>query len=134
MIWPSDYAEFEKHTQGHFSGVGIQITLEKDLTIEGTGSDMLVLSGERATGTEAQRLVEISGSAVVTLRGMTLANGGGSGNVLVEFGGAVLVRRGSRLTMIGCRLSGIPAAHTIDSRIEACQRFFQLAAIAGVSG
>ena len=25
MIWPSDYREFEKHTQGNFIGVGIQI-------------------------------------------------------------------------------------------------------------
>lgn len=28
MIWPVEFAEFEKHTQGHFPGVGIQIMLE----------------------------------------------------------------------------------------------------------
>ncbi|MFP3938037.1 MAG: S41 family peptidase [Phycisphaerae bacterium] len=28
MIWPQDLADFEKHTRGHFFGVGIQITKE----------------------------------------------------------------------------------------------------------
>ncbi|MGC9453345.1 MAG: S41 family peptidase [Phycisphaerae bacterium] len=28
MIWPHDLADFEKHTRGHFYGVGIQITKE----------------------------------------------------------------------------------------------------------
>ena len=28
MIWPQEVSEFRKHTTGHFSGVGIQITME----------------------------------------------------------------------------------------------------------
>jgi carboxyl-terminal processing protease len=31
MIWPSDFPEFEKHTQGTFTGVGIQISKQKDI-------------------------------------------------------------------------------------------------------
>ncbi len=31
MIWPEDYAEFEKHTQGHFPGVGIQIQIKNTI-------------------------------------------------------------------------------------------------------
>jgi len=31
MIWPSDWAEFRKHTMGSFSGVGIQIQMENSL-------------------------------------------------------------------------------------------------------
>ncbi|MCG3138971.1 MAG: hypothetical protein HJJLKODD_02843 [Phycisphaerae bacterium] len=29
MIWPADFSEFEKQTQGHFIGVGIQIILDQ---------------------------------------------------------------------------------------------------------
>jgi carboxyl-terminal processing protease len=30
MIWPAEYSDFEKHTQGHFPGVGIQISIENN--------------------------------------------------------------------------------------------------------
>jgi fibronectin-binding autotransporter adhesin len=98
---PGDVIGFD--TSGTFAvprtvTLATQIVLDKDLTIEGTGSDRLTLSGN-----DQVRVFEVTTSAIVLLRDLTVTKG------LAEDGGGILVAFGSVLVLHASAVSGSAA-------------------------
>jgi hypothetical protein len=90
-----------------------QVVVDKDLTIEGHGAEVLAVSGG-----DAMRLLRVQGGASVTVGGLSITNGNapletfdlGAGPVAVRAGGGVLVDAGSRLTLRGVTVAESRAA------------------------
>lgn len=83
-----------------------QITLAKDLTVEGVGSNPfgVVISG--ADAPEPTRLFEVTASAKVVLRTLQMQNAGVGGMSKVEKGGAILTGAEGNLSLIGSFFQG----------------------------
>src|SRR5437868_2769925 len=82
-----DVIQFDPSLNGQVILLANQINVPRGLTIDGPGADKITISGGNRT-----RI--LSATAPITLRGVTLKNGFGSG-------GALLVSR-ARATVIGC--------------------------------
>jgi hypothetical protein len=90
-----------------------QIVVDKDLTIQGHGAEVLAVSGG-----DAVRVLRVQGGASVTVGGLSITNGNapletfdlGTGPVALRAGGGVLVDAGSRLTLRGVTVAESRAA------------------------
>jgi Chlamydia polymorphic membrane protein (Chlamydia_PMP). len=86
-----DVIQFDPSLSGQVILLASQISVVRELTIEGPGADKITISGGNHN-----RI--FSASAPLTLSGLTLSNGLGNG-------GALLVTR-ARATLIGCTFTG----------------------------
>jgi CSLREA domain-containing protein len=84
---------------------GGQITIDKNLTVAGTGANLLSVSGNNAN-----RIFYISGNAVVALSGMKLT--GGRQTTSADPNGGAIYLTDSTLTLINMMLSGNKARFT----------------------
>jgi hypothetical protein len=75
---------------------GGELTITNNLTITGLGAANLSLSGNTTN-----RIINITGSATVTITGLTLTGG----NAGVDSGGALMVESGSTLNLTDCVLT-----------------------------
>ena len=93
-----------------------EIQISKNLNIAGPGAGQLTVSGNNAS-----RVFEITGSAKVTISGLTVANGFVSGNNESDFGfdyvggGGILVDFGTQLTLSQDAVTGNHAQGVVGS-------------------
>jgi len=94
-----------------------QLTISKNLDIEGPGADKLTISGNNAS-----RVFDISGSVTVTIAGLTVADGKSEGTIAALAdgtadgyaaggGGGIYNEAGATLTLDHDSLSGNQATH-----------------------
>ncbi|MFN2638209.1 MAG: choice-of-anchor Q domain-containing protein, partial [Gemmatimonadaceae bacterium] len=79
-----------------------ELTISKNLTINGPGANLLTVQRSAAGGTPNFRIFNIAGSSTVTISGLTIANGNAFGN---SGGGIYNISTGT-LTVTGCAISG----------------------------
>jgi hypothetical protein len=93
-----------------------QLTIDKDLTIQGPGAGVLTISGGSAS-----RVFKVTGDATVTISGLTIT--GGSAGALDGLGGGVYNRDGT-LTIVESVITGNNAvygggvANAVDNSLE----------------
>ena len=86
-----------------------QLVIDKDLTINGPGANLLTVQRSTASGTGTFRIFRIVGGVGninVTLSGLTISNG--SPNGAVHVGGGI--NTACALTILGCTISGNAAS------------------------
>jgi hypothetical protein len=84
-----DQIVFDSRLRGQITLTGGELAITKDLDIEGPGADNLAVSGNHGS-----RIFAISGSATVTIAGLTITDGrivGGEGGGILISGGTLIL-------------------------------------------
>lgn len=87
-----------------------QLIIDKGVTIEGLGANLLKVQRSTADGTPDFRIFEIKTMAPVNINGLTIANGKATGIGLASTGGGIF-NRGGVLTLNDCAVSSNSAAN-----------------------
>lgn len=85
-----------------------ELLISKNLDIEGPGADKLTINGNDASFSTASRVFDVRGPVIVTIAGVTVANGEA---VVTEYlgmngGGGILNQAGATLFLNNCVLTG----------------------------
>jgi hypothetical protein len=87
-----------------------QLIIDKGVTIQGPGANLLTVQRSTAEGTPDFRIFEIKTMAPVVINGLTIANGKATGIGFASTGGGIF-NRGGVLTLNDCAVSGNLAAN-----------------------
>src|SRR5207249_11330063 len=122
MIWPSEVAEFNKHTKGSFAGVGIQIT--RDVKEEGaTGNSGFIRVETPLEDTPAFEAGISPGDVIMAVDGKTTKN--------IDLNDAVRMITGPINSSVTLTIKRPPAEGTTDVKLT--RREIKLTSVKGYS-
>ncbi len=80
---------------------GTGLSVDRNVSIHGPGAQRLTLNGSRQT-----RVLSVQANRLVSVSGLTLADGNGSGSPNTSEGGVALNAEGSHLSVVDCVIQG----------------------------